>query len=361
MDVDAEKEGLWKEFSARGCFVSGSAKSGTTLLVALLDGHPQLLAIPEETAYFPTVRRKFRNASRMTQADYLMETAESRLLFEIAAVDRGNRDYRTFPRHELRQEFTRLAADPRLGDTDLLALLARATSTVLARDPREVRWWIEKTPANRWCIPDIQATYPHGCLLFTMRDPRSVAASILQRAREKSFASFSLYLVAKYWIQSAKQFLYPPAGLRSHGVRYEQLVLDPQQTMRDVSVFLGIDFLELLTHPTKAGIAWKGNSTNRRNSPAADVPAHPSTTPPRVDTRSLERWREELPGDALAFIEYLCGPWMDRLDYRRELTATSASAVWQKFPWETAGSYIKDRRRYTGDLLTGFFNLRCCK
>ena len=37
-------------FEQRACFAAGQAKSGTTLLIALLDGHPQLLVLPEETA-----------------------------------------------------------------------------------------------------------------------------------------------------------------------------------------------------------------------------------------------------------------------------------------------------------------------
>ncbi len=40
-------------FDQRACFIAGQAKSGTTLLVALLDNHPELLVLPEETAYLP--------------------------------------------------------------------------------------------------------------------------------------------------------------------------------------------------------------------------------------------------------------------------------------------------------------------
>ncbi len=46
-------------FEQRACFIAGQAKSGTTLLVALLDNHPELLVLPEETAYFPTVLTKY--------------------------------------------------------------------------------------------------------------------------------------------------------------------------------------------------------------------------------------------------------------------------------------------------------------
>ena len=51
-------------FAQRACFAAGQAKSGTTLLIALLDGHPQLLVLPEETAYFPTALNKYGKHGR---------------------------------------------------------------------------------------------------------------------------------------------------------------------------------------------------------------------------------------------------------------------------------------------------------
>lgn len=40
-----------RDFNKRGLFIGGCPKSGTTLLLALLDGHPQLAVLPEETSY----------------------------------------------------------------------------------------------------------------------------------------------------------------------------------------------------------------------------------------------------------------------------------------------------------------------
>src|SRR5437868_8817710 len=68
-------------FEQRACFAAGQAKSGTTLLIALLDGHPQLLVLPEETAYFPTALNKYEKFGRRSQVDYLTKEALSRVLF----------------------------------------------------------------------------------------------------------------------------------------------------------------------------------------------------------------------------------------------------------------------------------------
>ncbi len=83
-------------FDQRACFIAGQAKSGTTLLVALLDNHPELLVLPEETAYFPTVLTKYGSRGRRAQFDYITTQSLSNVLFG-GPCKWGKRDYSYFP------------------------------------------------------------------------------------------------------------------------------------------------------------------------------------------------------------------------------------------------------------------------
>ena len=98
-------------FEQRACFIAGQAKSGTTLLVALLDSHPELLVLPEETAYFPTVLTKYAPRGRRAQFDYLTKQSLSNVLFG-GPCKWGKRSYSTFPREQFLQTFERAAFDP---------------------------------------------------------------------------------------------------------------------------------------------------------------------------------------------------------------------------------------------------------
>src|ERR1035438_7009281 len=40
-----------RAFNRRGLFLGGAPKSGTSLLLSLLDGHPDLVVLPEETHF----------------------------------------------------------------------------------------------------------------------------------------------------------------------------------------------------------------------------------------------------------------------------------------------------------------------
>src|SRR6266700_345488 len=112
-------------FDQRACFIAGQAKSGTTLLAALLDGHPELLVLPQETAYFPTVLRKFRDHGRRAQFEYLTKESFSRVLFGGEPKWREH-EYKNFPQQKFFETFERVAFDRANARRDLLALMSES-------------------------------------------------------------------------------------------------------------------------------------------------------------------------------------------------------------------------------------------
>lgn len=112
-------------FDQRACFIAGQAKSGTTLVAALLDNHPELLVLPQETAYFPTVLKKYGRAGRREQFDYLTKESFSRVLFGGEPKWREH-VYEDFPQRKFLETFERIAFDPANAQRDLLALMAES-------------------------------------------------------------------------------------------------------------------------------------------------------------------------------------------------------------------------------------------
>src|SRR5205807_9557436 len=163
-------------FDQCACFIAGQAKSGTTLVAALLDGHPELLVLPQETAYFPTVLTKFRDRGRRAQFDYLTKESFSRVLFGGEPKWREH-EYKNFPQEKFRETFERVAFDPANAERDLLALMAEAYAETIGVPLDHVKRWIEKTPVNRNHVDEIIARFPNRKLLVTLRDPRAILAT----------------------------------------------------------------------------------------------------------------------------------------------------------------------------------------
>src|SRR6266850_8545365 len=214
-------------FDQRACFIAGQAKSGTTLVAALLDGHPELLVLPQETAYFPTVLRKYRGAGRRTQFDYLTKESFSRVLFGGEPKWREH-EYKGFPQRKFLETFERTAFDRANANRDLLALMAESYAATIGLPIDRIKRWIEKTPANRNHVDEIFARFPHAKLLVTLRDPRAILATQIVLEQTRKTNRFSVYYVIAHWRVAAKLARRVRAGdVPGLFVQFEQLVSEP--------------------------------------------------------------------------------------------------------------------------------------
>src|SRR5256884_4637216 len=190
-------------FGQRACFIAGQAKSGTTLLVALLDNHPQLLVLPEETAYFPTILTKYASRGRRAQFDYLTKQSLSNVLFG-GPCKWGKRNYATFPREKFFETFERAAFDPASAQEELLLLMVKAYAATLGRSLDTITRWVEKTPANRNHISAILTRFPEAKILVTLRDPRAILAAQIALEKTRQTGRFSTYYVIAHWRVAAR-------------------------------------------------------------------------------------------------------------------------------------------------------------
>ena len=214
-------------FAQRACFAAGQAKSGTTLLIALLDGHPQLLVLPEETAYFPTALNKYEKFGRRAQVDYLTNEALARVLFG-GPPEWEKMDYSHFPTEQFREQFEATTFDPNNVDKDLLVLLMETYAEILGIPLESIVRWVEKMPANRRFIPQILERFPQTKFLITMRDPRAILAAQIALEKKRRTREFSVYYCVSHWLQAAQLALGAQRKeISGIVVRYEDLVADP--------------------------------------------------------------------------------------------------------------------------------------
>src|SRR5438477_9171625 len=221
-------------FDQRACFIAGQAKSGTTLLAALLDSHPELLVLPQETAYFPTVLKKYRDAGRRAQFDYLTEKSFSRVLFGGEPKWREH-VYQNFPQEKFRETFERVAFDPANAHRDLLGLMAESYAVTIGVPLDRIKRWIEKTPANRNHIGEIFPRFRQAKLLVTLRDPRAILATQIALEQTRQTKRFSVYCVIAHWRVAAKLAMRVRAGdVPGLFVPFEQLVSEVSTVMKRV-------------------------------------------------------------------------------------------------------------------------------
>lgn len=318
-------------FEQRACFIAGQAKSGTTLLVALLDSHPELLVLPEETAYFPTVLTKYAPRGRRAQFDYLTKQSLSNVLFG-GPCKWGKRNYATFPRQKFFETFERAAFDPASAQEELLLLMVKAYAATLGRSLDTITRWVEKTPANRNHIGAILTRFPEAKILVTLRDPRAILAAQIALEKTRQTGRFSTYYVIAHWRVGAKLARRIREGeVPGFVVQYESLVRQPARTMEEVCAYLEIHFdPDTVLVPTKLGHFWSGNSAARVN--FSDISTEPVT-----------RWERELSQDEIGWVEWHCRDLMPQFGYEPRLSRRELRYFLKPVRGERTREYLKSR------------------
>ena len=318
-------------FDQRACFIAGAAKSGTTLLVSLLDSHPELLVMPQDTAYFATVLTKYGSRGRRAQFDYLTKESWTNVLFGFQAR-RGKQDYAGFPKQEFLETFERTAFDPANATRDLLVLMMESYAKILGLPLERVKRWVEKTPANRNYIPAVFTRFPRAKLLVTMRDPRALLAAQIALEKTRKTRRFSVYYVIAHWLVTAKLAKKVRDGeIPGLVVLYEQLACEPSTAMGEVCNYLDIAFdPEIVLTPTKVGRSWSGNS-------AAGVGFS------EISTEPVTRWQRELSEDEIGWVEWHCRDLMSGFGYEPRLSRRALRYFVKPIRGERPREFLKSR------------------
>lgn len=218
-------------------FIVGPPRSGSTLFETLLAAHPDVEA-----------------------------GGESKELLQVLAALAGS----TGPRE--------LDAWARLGD-DELSPVARELDRHLVL-PEHGRLRTNKLPGNVWHLGLIGLLMPGAPIVFTWRDPRDTGIScFFTRFEEGQTFSYDLYHCGRY-LRSLRRLMdhwlsvLPNPVLQ---VDYEDLVADPEGTLRQARATCGLRDLRTGPDPTRGA--------------AAVTTASNWQVRQRIYSRSIGRWR----------------------------------------------------------------------
>lgn len=274
-------------------FLLGIPRSGTTLLLSLLDGHPQLLVDVGEARFFNSFYPRSRKASFPEQVNL----ANRHLLHMFDPQGAYYRNFLTHIPHEtVRARFNHLIAQSSGQPKDFLETYVRALGETFG-NLDECRYWVIKTPGNEFHLDKITRWWSGAYFIHMLRDPRDVYASYLSRDRRSARQPTTLDAFAYAWSKSARYArLYREmvGSQRYKTLRYGDLVSDPQACLADLVRFLGIADHPILHQPTKGAgcIPWGGN--------AAD-----GSKTFQVHASSHQKWRDLLTEDQVSTLERL--------------------------------------------------------
>ena len=281
-------------------FVVGLTRSGTTLLRMMLDAHREL-TIPPETHFVPDLIKAARDGG---QTDAM-----------LAALI-GNRTWSDFgiDAEEMRSRLDRVDA----GDG---AAAVRTFFDAYAARQGKARWG-DKTPAYMLAVQRIGRTLPESRFVHLIRDGRDVALSQSARALNEQPPPAEQ---AARWvkrIRKSRDQAQTLKGARYVETRYEDLVRDPEPTLRRICEFIELDWDSgVLTYHERAAerlaemageLRADGDHATQEAGYRIDNHA-PTTKPP--DPSKLDKWKREMSEEDLHAYESVAGELLSELGY----------------------------------------------
>lgn len=289
-------------------FIVGNSRSGTTMLMRILDGHPRLHTLNEPHFFERYWQANGRPLPReeaaalltqmvSNQRDGFFATSNPRyykecqgILAQSAATEyTPSFLYQLFLRHETEQGGYSVSCD--------------------------------KTPQNVFYIQEILSLFPDARIINMVRDPRSVLASQKNKWRRKELGSsfmpakevrrlrinYHPLTMCQLWnaaVGAACAFKGHP---QVRSVRYEDLLNDPEKTVEALCAFCALDFhVEMLHIPV-------ANSSVR-----ADVPGEKG-----IEKASRDAWKQHLEGYEIAMVQRFCKAQMAAWQYEPVLLEIS--------------------------------------
>jgi hypothetical protein len=270
-------------------FVVGSGRSGTTLMVKILN-RSQDLAICGETRYL--TKGPYRPGLRYTFSRIGDIKTESGARKVIDYIYHGlqERSFWGWIRHNINQEeFTQKFLATERTDRALFNLVMSFYAGT-----KPVRG--EKTPAHIYYVPTLLEWFPQAKVIHMLRDPRAVFVSKKIKIAEKKWDAFHYrlvrstdftlniylgYAIINSWLDCVRrhhqyQQRYPE---NYYLLRLEDLISAPHDSLVKLCAFLDIDFSEDMLQQKVVNSSF----------------GTPDSWAEGFDTTSNERWRNHIP------------------------------------------------------------------
>ena len=269
-------------------FIGGLDRSGKTYLRFALNATPDLL-ISKRTNLWTSVYKRFGRLEH-----------EENLAACLAALAKNKHILALQPEFDaVREEFRKGART--------YARLFEIIHQQAVRKSQKKSWGDQTEFLERYA-PIILEAYPSAKFIQMIRDPRDRYEAILTKRNKPQF----LGVATARWLYSAAlaknhQAQFPGRYLV---IRYEDLVSEPEKTIRIVCDFLGIEFdvaMVLMDHVARFSGA---EGSELRSTP--------------LSTKYIGRFQQVLTSGQIAFIQAFSKPLMKRFGY---------SLVATQLPW----------------------------
>jgi len=221
------------DMDERMFFVIGSPRSGTTLLMRMLNVHDAIYSRPEPHLITPLAHLGY-----------------------YAYADKA--PYDPFQSAQAAKAFV---ADLPGGEADYLHALRGYTDVLYGRmlQPTGRRYFLDKTPAYALVLPFLRKVYPRAVYVVLTRHPFAIFASYARSFFDDDWqAAHDFNPILERYVPAIAAFLGREDVPRRVHVRYEELVADPETHLKAICAAADLDYDPDMITYNKAEVQGEG-------------------------------------------------------------------------------------------------------
>ena len=214
-------------------FVFGSGRNGSSLLNRIFNQHPLLFAPTEQYFLGPAII-KFQLYRHLINWRDLVKIIAGEL-------DESSGSHTWETGHDL--QLARLFESE---DKNLQFLINRIYSDYGFSQKSGFLHWVDTTAHNTFYHKEIYRCFPNARYFFLIRDGRDVINSYVKGGKSYFGNLSQPRIVANHWVDSIKAYEWMKKHSEISLIRYEELVNDPEKTLRNICDRLNIEYLPVM-------------------------------------------------------------------------------------------------------------------
>jgi hypothetical protein len=254
-------------------FITGLYRSGTTYLSRILDAHPQLDISYDSINYFRWCIKRTTNPN-----DYraIVDEVAKRIF------DRYKRKI------DSKQIVTSLESlNCQIGHAEIYSEIMKNYFSYSGNR------WGEKTLMEWSNIPTFLSLYPSGRAIHIIRDPRDVLSSYKKMTIETGDKYLDSVFASMHSLDSAVKYINTLPKDKYYLIKYESLIANPLKEVEKLCDFVGVNFDSSMLDSEN----YKGNFGEKFTKDTH------SSYIDGVNNKLMERWKDQLDGFEIEFIE----------------------------------------------------------
>jgi len=244
-------------FAQNPIFICGSMKSGTTLLIQLLDNHSDLFVLPGDSHFFNqynTWKRNDFNSIMDAWIHSLINPSGKEPFWFLGPDLETLADFSKYLYYFLNQT-----------SYEIFVCVVMAAYAAIGNDESnlpEKKYWVEKTPSNELHVPFLIQKFPDAKFIHIVRDPLENLVSLmkLNELRKRNLSIYENAFHMKKQFKAGRKNQKKMGEKKYHIIKYEELVSEPEKILKEICEFLNITFEKTLQEPTENGVSAMSNS-----------------------------------------------------------------------------------------------------